>query len=194
MVTRPARRRPGAAIAAALLAWLLLAAPGPPARAIEPPAPAPPVAYSDPVSGLRSASPVLRAFDPPERDWLPGHRGVDLEAAPGRPILAAGDGIVAFAGPVAGVGVVSIDHSDGLRTTYQPVVPAVAAGEQVSRGQRIGVLGGPVRGEPGLHWGLRPTADPVGYLNPLSLLEPPRIRLKPSAGLPAGRASAGRYG
>ena len=36
--------------------------------------------------------------------------------------------------------VVSIDHADGLRTTYEPVDPSVGAGQRVTRGSPIGTL------------------------------------------------------
>ena len=62
---------------------------------------------------------VERAFDKPAENWLPGHRGVDLGGSAGQSVLAAGDGIVVFAGVVAGKPTVSIDHSGGLRTTYE---------------------------------------------------------------------------
>jgi hypothetical protein len=71
---------------------------------------------------------MVRRFDPPPRPWLPGHRGVDLAADPGAPVYAAGPGVVRFAGEVAGRGVVSVDHAGGLRTTYEPVTPAVTEG------------------------------------------------------------------
>ncbi|MGH3326509.1 MAG: murein hydrolase activator EnvC family protein [Streptomycetales bacterium] len=86
---------------------------------------------------------VVRGFERPKTAWGPGHRGVDLAARGGQPVLAAGSGTVAFAGTVAGRGVVSIDHRSGgrlLRTTYEPVAPSVAAGDQVSGGQPIGAL------------------------------------------------------
>src|SRR5699024_2017107 len=35
-------------------------------------------AYVNPASGLPRAGTVLRSFDKPEHNWLPGHRGVDL--------------------------------------------------------------------------------------------------------------------
>jgi len=85
-----------------------------------------------------------------------------------------------FAGPVAGRGVVSVQHDDGLRTTYEPVLPAVAAGAIVAAGEVIGVL---EPGHPGcpdaacLHWGVR--RDRIDYLDPLVLLRPPRVRLLP---------------
>jgi murein DD-endopeptidase MepM/ murein hydrolase activator NlpD len=96
-------------------------------------------------------------------------------------VYAAGPGVVRFAGRVAGQGVVSIDHADGLRTTYEPVTPAVAAGQVVRAGDVIGALDA---GHPGcpvaacLHWGLR-WGD--GYLDPLALVGAARVRLLPLA-------------
>ncbi|MBJ8342159.1 M23 family metallopeptidase [Antrihabitans sp. YC3-6] len=128
---------------------------------------------------LRPRPQVVTPFDNPERDWLPGHRGVDLAGAPGQSVVAAGDGIVVFAGTVAGKPVVSIDHVGGLRTTYEPVDASVSVGRRVGRGQPIGTLEG---GHPGcpasacLHWGLRRDRE---YLDPLGLLHTLPIRLKP---------------
>ena len=73
--------------------------------------------------------------------------------------------------------VVSIEHPDGIRTTYQPVQPLVAAGDTVTEGQVIGRLGLHPGGDDGLHWGARTAPDT--YLNPLILLARPTIRLKP---------------
>ena len=128
---------------------------------------------------------VERQFDKPAQDWLPGHRGVDLAGAPGQAVLAAGDGIVVFAGTVAGKPVVSIDHPSGLRTTYEPVQAEVSVGMRVGRGTRIGAL------EPGhagcvaaacLHWGARREASGHSrreYIDPLGLLHSTPLRLKP---------------
>ena len=111
--------------------------------------------------------------------WGPGHRGVDLALPAGSPVLAAGDGTVAFAGVVAGRPVVSIDHADGVRTTYEPVEASVATGDVVARGQTIGTLRAGHRsdGADALHWGAR--TGPKTYINPLRLLRPAVIRLKP---------------
>ncbi len=123
---------------------------------------------------------VTRPFQQPQTEYGPGHRGIDLAATPGQPVLAAGPGVVVFAGQVAAQGVVSIDHDGGLRTTYEPVVPTVPAGTQVYTGQQIGVV---VPGHPGcpvaacLHWGVRRGEE---YLNPLALIQTKSaIRLKP---------------
>lgn len=140
-------------------------------------APLPARAYVDPSTGAPRATRVLRPADLPERNWQPGHRGVDLALAPGEEVLAAEAGRVAFAGVVAGTPSVSIDHPDGIRTSYLPVHAWVAEGAEVQAGEVIGILAAPVAGHEGLHWGAR--TAPALYLNPLSLLEGPTIRLKP---------------
>jgi murein DD-endopeptidase MepM/ murein hydrolase activator NlpD len=121
---------------------------------------------------------VVQAFDPPAQPWLPGQRGVDLEGYAGERVLSAGDGVVSFAGPVAGVGVVSVTTGD-LRTTYEPVRPVVHAGDQVARGTVIGRLllaHSQCRPAACLHWGLlRGTT----YLDPMALLGLARVRLLP---------------
>lgn len=137
---------------------------------------APRPAYTWPTGGPAA---VLEGFDPPAVVWGSGHRGVDLALTAGSPVLAAGDGTVVFAGMVAGRPVVSIDHADGIRTTYEPVEAVVGAGETVARGQVIGTLvaGHRADGVDALHWGAR--TGPKTYVNPLRLLDPPVIRLKP---------------
>ncbi|GAB2989041.1 hypothetical protein GCM10017788_11970 [Amycolatopsis acidiphila] len=158
-----------------------------PARRVEA---APPPATTDPLQAaepeprftwpLSPVPQVTRPFQRPETDYGPGHRGVDLAAAPGQQVLAAGPGVVVFSGQVAGQGVISIDHDGGLRTTYEPVTPTVPTGTQVFAGQPIGTvnpghLGCPV--EACLHWGVRRGDE---YLNPLALIRTEAvIRLKP---------------
>lgn len=111
----------------------------------------------------------------------PGHRGADLGGVAGQPVLSAGDGTVVYAGPLAGRGVVSVQHADGLRTSYEPVLAEVRPGRLVRRGERLGTL---AAGHPGcpvaacLHWGLRRDGR---YLDPLSLVEAGHVRLLPVA-------------
>lgn len=157
-----------------------------PVTAVEPPPgekAAYPASYEPRLSWPLTPEPeVVRPFEAPASTYGPGHRGVDLAATPDQPVLAAAEGVVMFAGELAGRGVISIDH-DVLRTTYEPVLPAVAKGERVYAGQRIGTV---ATGHPGcvrdacLHWGVR---EGENYLNPLLLVgERAEIRLKPWAG------------
>ena len=120
--------------------------------------------------------PVLRQFAAPEERWLAGHRGVDLAMDEGGDVRAAGDGRVVHAGKLNDRNLVSIEHSGGLRTTYEPVSPTVSKGDVVARGQAIGTLelghAGPL---PVLHWGAKYPQD--RYIDPLSLLNQAPIRL-----------------
>lgn len=119
---------------------------------------------------------VVRPYETTTR-YGPGHRGVDLAAEPGDPVLAALPGRVAVAGPVAGRPVVVLLHRGPLRTTYLPVDPQVEVGDRVSRGQVIGVVGGAPHCPGGcVHWGAR---DDDGYLDPLSLLRSRPVVLLP---------------
>ena len=117
---------------------------------------------------------VVKKYDPPAQRWLPGHRGVDLAAPVGSPVRASGDGVVHFAGMVAGTPTVSVMHADGIRTTYQPVRWSVRRGDRVLRGSMIGTVEAGT--DPGLHWGALRGGD---YLNPLDLLWRRPIVLKP---------------
>lgn len=136
------------------------------------PAPLPPAARPDapwgwPLPGPGAA--VVRGFDPPVLPWEAGHRGVDLLGALDAPVLAAGAGVVTYAGPVAGVGVVTIAHGE-LRTTYQPVRATVAIGDRVTVGDQIGTLvrtGSHCAPAACLHWGLL-RGDT--YLDPLAMV------------------------
>ena len=159
-----------------VVATLLLLAAPPAAAAPAAPAPTPVALWTWPLAGPPS---VTRGFDVSGGPYAAGHRGVDLAGAAGQPVLAAGGGTVAFAGMVAGRPVVSVQHPDGLRTTYEPVQPTVAAGQAVARGSPLGVLLPGHAGCPAtacLHWGARRGDD---YVDPLGLLRPPRVRLLP---------------
>lgn len=115
---------------------------------------------------------VRRGFEPPAHPYGPGHRGVALEARPEDPVRAALAGRVSFAGEVARVGWVSVDHGMGLVTSYGPIDPRrVAAGERVGRGQVLGRL---AEDAAHLRWGARLHGD---YIDPLLLLGSWRVRL-----------------
>lgn len=129
---------------------------------------------------------VLRPFQPPPTPYAAGHRGVDLVAPVGASVLAAGTGVIGYAGRLAGRGVVTVVHGP-LRTTYEPVTAVVQAGQSVRVGEQIGRLEPPTGhcgiGRSCLHWGLL-RGD--SYLDPLALLH-----LSPPILLPLGSLDAG---
>ncbi|HEX3611852.1 MAG TPA: peptidoglycan DD-metalloendopeptidase family protein [Sporichthyaceae bacterium] len=132
------------------------------------------------VAGARAWQPpllgpivVVRPFARPLGPYGAGHRGVDLAAAPGSVVRAAGAGTVAFAGPVGGRAVVVVRHGATTSTEYEPVAPLVLVGAGVAAGAPVGVLQPPA-GHCGatscLHWGLRRAGR---YEDPMSLLRAP---------------------
>ncbi|MFF0559232.1 M23 family metallopeptidase [Streptomyces sp. NPDC004266] len=128
---------------------------------------------------------ILRGWLPPAGPYAAGHRGVDLAAPPGAPVLAPAAGTVTFAGPVGGRGVVTLTLSGTgappLRTTFGPVAPLVRPGTRVSPGTPIArVAEGAHCPVSCLHWGLLRGEE---YLNPLLLTRRAPSRLLP---LPAG--------
>lgn len=109
--------------------------------------------YAYPVQGR-----ITRHFEEPAGPYGPGHRGVDFDDPPGTPVKASNGGKVIFAGPVADDGLfVTIQHSDGLKTTYSFLAELkVAAGDQVERNQEIALSGaGHPGGPPSLHFGVK---------------------------------------
>ncbi|MEV6330918.1 M23 family metallopeptidase [Streptomyces sp. NPDC051909] len=116
---------------------------------------------------------ILRGWEPPPGPYAAGHRGVDLAALPGTPVLAPAAGTVTFAGPVGGQGVLVLTlpgtGAPPLRTTYVPVDPLVPAGSTVRTGDIVArvTAGGDHCPVSCLHWGLL-RGDT--YLNPLRLL------------------------
>jgi murein DD-endopeptidase MepM/ murein hydrolase activator NlpD len=132
---------------------------------------APPVGqWVWPVSG-----PVLRGFDPPPTPFSPGHRGIDIGAAYGTPVVAPADGVVSFAGPVGGSLFVTIDHPDGYRSTSSFLSQVlVKKGQTVSAGQVVASSGRghPELPTPQLHFGVRLNTV---YVDPLPLLQPQSV-------------------
>ena len=111
---------------------------------------------------------IARAFVAPAHEYGPGHRGVDLDLLGASAVRAPADGIVAFSGAVAGRGVLTIDHGDGLVTTLEPVVSALGPGTLVIRGEPVATLSSGGHAAAGaLHFGVR--LDGV-YVNPMLLL------------------------
>ncbi|WP_309129151.1 M23 family metallopeptidase [Microbacterium sp.] len=190
---RGGRRRTTAAVIVPLTALLcsvlpasaVSAAPAEPLLAHSPPAPAaaaaataeeaPGFPWRWPVDGPRT---VAEPFQAPAHDYGPGHRGMDVVAAPGAQVQAPADGVIAFAGQVVDRPLLTIDHGAGFVTTLEPVRTELSPGERVEAGGVIGdVAAGGHTTLGTLHVGVRLHGE---YLNPRPLFgTPPRAVLLP---------------
>ncbi len=124
--------------------------------------------------------PVLVPFSyDASHPYAPGqHRGVDIGAeAAGETVTAPAAGVVSFAGSVPTSGKsVTIETADGYSVTLTHLGSfVVAKGARVAEQDAIGTIGPSGTSEesvPYLHLGIRVTADPNGYVDPLGLLPP----------------------
>lgn len=148
------------------------------------------VTYRWPVAGG-----VVHGFEAPATSYGPGHRGVDLPVTAGQPVHPMADGLVVFAGSVAGTVWLTVLHDDGVRTSYGPLEPLVHArqGTWVVAAESLGRARGNAHGRDGLlHLGAR-----IGerYIDPASLVAaaPRRVATLDGAGeqvLPQGPSVA----
>lgn len=121
---------------------------------------------------LPNSSPVEAAYSSSSYGWridpLSGHRafheGLDFPAMVGTPVYAAADGIVAESTHTPDYGnLIKIDHGAGLETRYAHNARLlVKAGERVSKGQKIALVGNTGRSTgPHLHYEIRLNGNPL---------------------------------
>lgn len=178
--------------------------PGPPATVLPPPAALlareSEIARGRSLDGLPLFPPlptleIVSRFGPRPSPFtgLPSrHEGIDLRAAPGSPVRAAGAGRVVKAGREGPFGLlVEIDHGGGLATRYAHLSRIlVRPGERVPAGRVIGRVGSSGRSTgPHLHYELRVAGVPV---DPSRLLEAGRL-LALARGGPAPGLDEGPY-
>ena len=122
---------------------------------------------------------VTRTFQPPAQKWLSGHRGVDLGAAPGTEVRSPAAGTVTFSGVVVDRPVITVDHGNGLKSSFEPIDASVKRGQTVTRGQVIGTIAAAGHCPPAhcVHWGVRRDGE---YVNPLQFVQD----MRPSVLLP----------
>ena len=107
-------------------------------------------------------------FNAPESAFGPGHRGVDFSTVPGESVRAAGDGLVTFAGVVAGTSVVTISHEGDVETTYSDLAEVlVVPGQRVAARDWIGRAGSAHGTTEGLHFGVKVAG---AYVDPSTVL------------------------
>jgi Peptidase family M23 len=118
------------------------------------------------------------------------HRGIDIAAPVGTPVVAAAGGEVRFAGTAGSSGLtVSVRTGDGYDTSFLHLSSiAVRAGAHVSGGERLGAVG--TTGErsataPHLHFGVREAGSRYAYVDPLSFLPPAAVAPPPQTPHPA---------
>ena len=98
------------------------------------------------------------------------HKGIDLAAPSGTPVYASADGVVGKAEWFSSYGnYIQIEHGGEMETRYAHLSGyAVAAGEQVRKGQLIGYVGSTGRSTgPHLHYEVRvagEAVDPTPYM------------------------------
>lgn len=139
-------------VCVAMLAPPVLAEPGP-------------VVYTPPVE-----APVVDDFRPPAGRYGSGNRGLTYDLAPGTAVRAAADGTVTFAGTVANSQHVTIEHADGLRSSYSFLTSiGVVRGQRIDAGDVVGTAAS------GFHFGVR---DGQTYLDPADLFAGLEVRVR----------------
>jgi murein DD-endopeptidase MepM/ murein hydrolase activator NlpD len=112
--------------------------------------------------------PLARPYLAPPTPYAAGHRGIDIRAEDGTPVRAPDDGVVHFVGVVVDRAVISIDHGDGVLSSFEPVTSSLGTGDAVLRGEVIGTLLAGHCTTPCLHLGARVDG---AYVNPLLFLD-----------------------
>ncbi|MFO8031764.1 MAG: M23 family metallopeptidase [Desulfohalobiaceae bacterium] len=103
------------------------------------------------------------------------HRGLDFAAPSGTPIMAAGDGVVEYAGRKGGYGnYIRIRHPNHYHTAYghlRSYARGIKKGARVKQGQTIGYVGSTGRSTgPHLHYEVKRAGK---YVNPAKIKTPP---------------------
>lgn len=125
---------------------------------------------------------VVRPFIAPETPYSSGHRGIDIGGGEGVPVRAPASGVVHFSGWVVDRPVVSLRHSGGLVSSFEPVAGVLVEGDSVTAGDVIGVLASGHCASPCLHFGVRRFGE---YVSPLLFLGGiPRSVLLPTRQVP----------
>ena len=131
--------------------------------------------YIWPVDGVVERPYAMQTllYDVTMADWR-CHEGLDIACTNGTPVQAAASGTVVRVWEDVLLGVsVEIQHDNGVNSVYANLAPnpSVSAGQRVSQGQEVGLVGGSALGEAAqaghLHFSMTQnglTANPEDYL------------------------------
>lgn len=113
---------------------------------------------------------LVGIYRAPATEYAPGHRGVDYKVKDGQQLRAPFSGEVRFLGQVARKPVITLIHSGGYVTSYEPACSKLKVGQKVKQGDPFAQVC--AEGYKShcktlcLHYGLR---IGKGYLSPLAL-------------------------
>ncbi len=128
---------------------------------------------------LLASTPTIRPISPRSESWVTSrfgrrvspftnkkeiHKGYDIAASPGTPILATADGVVTFTGNRGLLGkTIIIDHGHGITTYYGHMDKVLKKrGDKVKRWDTIGLVGNTGRSTgPHVHYEVRLNGLPV---------------------------------
>jgi hypothetical protein len=116
---------------------------------------------------------TLNHYLAPMTEYRAGHRGIDLPAIIGDPVLSPATGEISFVGKVGYRNVVSVKFGSSLTASIEPVCSEMLEGTPVTIGEDIGFLCEPDPEyvwhciETCMHFGTRSEA---GYFSPLTLI------------------------
>ena len=116
-------------------------------------------------------APVSDPFRPPSDPYGPGNRGIEYRTSPGEVVRAGAAGRVSFAGAVAGSLYVTVDHGDGVVSSYSYLARiSVRVGSPVVQGEVVGITG-----ERLFHFSVRVNGE---YVDPAGFIGKPRVRVR----------------
>ncbi|MFM1983818.1 MAG: hypothetical protein RL723_253 [Actinomycetota bacterium] len=117
---------------------------------------------------------LINQYRQPNSDFSAGHRGVDYLVEPAQPVFAPASGQIWFVGKVVDRNLVTIKHSGGIVSEFEPVCTNLHRGQTLLGGQPFGEV---CEAEPGyrqhcesatcMHFSIRKDG---AYLSPLFLL------------------------
>ncbi|MBA3817312.1 MAG: M23 family metallopeptidase [Deltaproteobacteria bacterium] len=130
------------------------------------------ILVTEPVANTESSGFGWR--DDPIRHRPKFHTGTDFRGKRGTPVVAAGGGVVTFAGRMGGYGnIVHVDHGGGVITRYAHLRRIDASqGAAVAAGEQIGQVGSTGRATgPHLHFEIRLDGRPVDPVTAMTVAQ-----------------------